>query len=82
MPDKRPKRTGLPRYPWADWFRSGEFLLVRGLDFQGRTYSMAQQVRNAASVRRHNYEVHVEIADDERTIRVVARRRKRAASTE
>lgn len=36
------------RYPWREWFQLSEFRLVRGRDYNGRTDTMVQQVRNAA----------------------------------
>lgn len=38
------------RYPWAEWFSgSTQVELKKGRDFSGRTDTMIQQVRNAAT---------------------------------
>jgi hypothetical protein len=50
------------RYPWEEWFRSGSFTVYRARDFNGRTDTFLQQVRQAAS--RLRYSVSVETARD------------------
>jgi hypothetical protein len=57
------------RYPWKKWLASKSFSLFRGKDFNGRAYTMAQQVRNR--VRGHaTIRVSIEIADDDRSLTV------------
>lgn len=56
------------RYPWKRWFRHKTFSLRRGEHYDGRTYIMAQMVRNAAT--RHGLRVRVVISDDEDTLTV------------
>jgi hypothetical protein len=58
------------RYPWARWFRRGVFTLVKGRDYNGRSYTMAQQVRNAASRPGHRLKVSVQMALDENSLTV------------
>lgn len=69
----RPKETftaGLfaRRYPWANWFSKKSFTLVKGRDYNGRTYSMVQQIRNTAGLPRYRKRVHAEVSPDENTI--------------
>ncbi len=50
------------RYPWARWFKSKQFTLLRGQDYFYQTYTMAQQVRNAA--KRFNKIVEINMHED------------------
>lgn len=45
------------KYAWADWFARGRFRLLRGRDYLCGTAAMAQQIRNAASLRRLSVEI-------------------------
>jgi hypothetical protein len=58
------------RYPWARWFRRGVFTLVKGRDYNGRTYTMAQQVRNAAGRPQHRLKVNIQMPLDEQSLTV------------
>lgn len=64
------------RYPWEEWFRKKNFVLRRGVDYTGRTYAMAQQVRNAAS--KNNTRVSIKIYDEYEYLRVQVMRQGQA----
>lgn len=68
-PNGRPRKYGR-RYPWADWFALERFTLRRGRDYDTPTYTMAQQVRNAAGPRRHNVRVSILIDPDREALTV------------
>lgn len=67
---KKPEKYGR-RYPWAKWFARGSFVLRAGRDFNGRAYTMAQQVRTAAGSPRFRLSVSIVISDDSGSIAVV-----------
>ena len=50
------------RYPWAEWFARGSFVLIRGTHFEGRPHGMYVTVRTAA--KRFGVKVACEILDD------------------
>lgn len=52
------------RYPWKEWFALPQFTVYKGIDYAGRTYTFAQQVRNAAGPSRHNVPISILIHDD------------------
>jgi len=54
------------RYPWATWFSKPCFSLKKGVDFNGRTYTMAQQIRNQAC--RRKISIRIEVDDDEQGV--------------
>jgi hypothetical protein len=56
------------RHPWRDWFKLGSFTLSQGVHYEGRTDTMAQQVRNAAT--RLGVRVTIEIHNDLRGMSV------------
>ena len=55
-------------YPWEEWLSYPQIVLVRGVHYQGRTYALAQQLRNAA--RRYMVKVSISIALDEGSLTV------------
>jgi hypothetical protein len=63
------KKFGV-RYPWEKWFRRKSFTLQKGRDYECRTYTMAQAIRNAAAPDRHNKVVHIRIDDERDRLRV------------
>lgn len=64
-------KVGRPRrYPWEKWFRQSKFTLIQGRDYDGRTDTMAQQVRNAALPTKHNRKIRIRIADDVKSLTV------------
>jgi len=76
----RPKKNNLHtrRYPWKEWFATTEpFTIYPGRDFNGRGYTMAQQIRNNASARRYAMEVRVVVNEDESVTVTVLGKRKR-----
>lgn len=60
-------RKGAPkharRYPWERWFKTGEFVLVRGRDYHYRSYIMDRMLRRAAM--KHGLRVSVKTSEDE-----------------
>lgn len=58
------------RYPWKRWFSMPQFTLIKGRDYNGRTDTMAQQVRNAASRGRHNVKVSIQVPWDGESLTV------------
>jgi hypothetical protein len=62
---EQPKHHGR-RYPWSDWFRLRNFILVRGIDYHIMTHGMAQMVRNVACSDRYRLSVGVYILDDDK----------------
>ena len=65
-------RHGNNKYPWDEWFQSPELVLVRGRDYRGRTDTMIQQVRGAASKR--GKRIRVEVEEDQQSFRVIVLR--------
>jgi hypothetical protein len=57
------------RYPWKKWFRTRHFHLVRGVDYNGRTDTMAQQVYQAG--KREGVSLSVRIASDNNSLSVL-----------
>lgn len=45
------------KYPWEKWFGKSKFFLYRGRDYTCSTWTMIQQVRNAASARSLSLEI-------------------------
>lgn len=70
MPKKVTAKTAqyYQRHPWNRWFAKpwSQFSICEGVDFGGRTYSMAQQIRNMGSARK----VRVSVQIDGSTIHV------------
>ncbi len=64
------KPSGKPstRYPWELWFKNKSFVLKKGKHFEGKTYTMAQQVRNYAH--RQAIRVSIHMSKDESLITV------------
>lgn len=60
------------RYPWVKWFSKRSFRLLAGRDYDCRTYTMAQMVRNTAS--RLRYKVSVTVYPDESGLSVKVRK--------
>ena len=79
--DRKGKQYG-QIHPWDRWFAGGSFRALRRRDFDCRTDTFIQQVRNAA--RRHGMSVSIKVSDDGTAVDVTAtprppaRRRKRA----
>jgi hypothetical protein len=67
---RRYVRKGAKRYPWREWFKKKSFKLFKGVDYEGRTYAMAQQVRNAAKLPQYHVRVSIVIAEDDNSIEV------------
>lgn len=65
------------RYPWEEWFSYDKFTLRRGKDYNGRTDTMVQQIRNAGSPLRHGVRVSIKVSDDGNSITVVVKERLR-----
>lgn len=61
----KPSKYGR-RYPWLRWFGQLHFTLKKGRDYDCRTDTMANMVRQAAA--RHGYKVSILIADDGRSM--------------
>jgi hypothetical protein len=57
------------RYPWKKWFRTRHFHLVRGVDYNGRTDTMAQQLYQAG--KREGVSLSVRIASDNNSLSVL-----------
>lgn len=61
MPKTKHKRSSRSKYPWDDWFseiRKGDRCNVHlHQDFDCQIHGMAQQIRNAAAVRK----IHVSL---------------------
>ncbi len=57
-------------HPWEKWFGAGKFELVRGRDYNGRTDSLIQQIRNAAGPRRFNLALSIQVSDNGERITV------------
>ena len=66
---REPKFFGR-RYPWRYWFGQGKFTLRRGVDYNGRSDTMAQQVRNTAMKKQYRKKVSIMIADDGESVTV------------
>lgn len=47
------------KYPWDRWFGKRWFRVSRGKDYEGRTDTFIQQVRNAARSRNLNVRISV-----------------------
>jgi hypothetical protein len=59
---------GTGRYPWDEWFQraqSGDVVLRRGVDYECRSDTFRQQIRNRA---RLNVRVETRIRDDGETV--------------
>ena len=65
-------------YSWDDWFGSGEFSLVRGVDFSCSTWAMVQQIRSAASHRK--LRIVIVENEDEHSISVIVVKEKHHAA--
>lgn len=52
----------MSKYNWDKWFQKKSFKLVKGVDYECMTHSMAQQVRNEAAKR--GFYVSVKITTD------------------
>lgn len=61
----KPKNHGR-RYPWSDWFKMRNFILVRGIDYDIMTHGMANMIRNTACSDRYRLSVGVYILDNDR----------------
>jgi hypothetical protein len=59
------------RYPWKKWFRTRHFHLVRGVDYNGRTDTMAQQVYQAGKREGYLLSPVREIASDNNSLSVL-----------
>jgi hypothetical protein len=75
------------RYPWERWFNQAEFVLVRGRDFDCRTDTMIQMLRNRAGSMRSRtgnttyawkVRLSISVLDEGRILRVRVRERIRA----
>jgi hypothetical protein len=64
------KRKGARRYPWREWFNLKSFTLVQDVDYDCHTYTMAQQIRNAACQPKFYVRVGVDIAQDGKSLTV------------
>jgi hypothetical protein len=69
MKNGRQKR----RYPWAHWFASGKFRLIRGQHYSCRTASMVQAIYQASRPNRFNADVSVLTAEDGQSLTVEVR---------
>ena len=58
------------RYPWEDWMALKEFTLTQGTDFNGRAYTMAQQIRTKVRKMGWPVSVNVEISNNGKSLRV------------
>lgn len=65
------------RYPWDQWFARSRFTLKRGVHYQCRSDTMAQQVRTAGRRPRYGVKVSVEIAEDGQSLAVTVTQRRR-----
>lgn len=63
MSKSKPKR-----HPWDKWFGYRQFTLRKGRQYTCQSYSMAQQVRNAAAER--DVKVSIRILNDRITVTV------------
>ncbi len=49
-----------PKYPWDNWFSRKQLRLVRGRDYTCMPHSMAQQIRNKATVVDKSVSIRIE----------------------
>lgn len=56
------------RHPWDKWFGYRQFVLKKGRQYTCQSYTMAQQVRNAAAER--DMKVSIRILHDRITVTV------------
>lgn len=63
---KKQKKKFCRRYPWETWFGAGAFTLAQGRDYNGRTYTMAQQIRTMAS--KLGLRVSIDISDNGKSL--------------
>ena len=55
----KPRQPYGRKYPWDRWFTKQWFRVTRGKDYEGRTDSFIQQVRNAAKARNLSVRISV-----------------------
>lgn len=56
------------KYPWGEWFASDGFTVTRGVDFDGRTDTFIQMIRQRAIGR--GIKLRISVSDDGQTVRV------------
>ncbi len=59
------------RYPWKLWFKEKRFVLTKGKEFHGKTYTMAQQVRNKANSLGIRVSIHMSKDDSTITVEII-----------
>lgn len=57
---KKQHNPAEPKYPWDDWLRGTTLSLRKGIHFDCQIHGMAQQIRNAARVRRLKVSLRLE----------------------
>jgi hypothetical protein len=75
MQHQKPKMYGR-RYPWDQWLVPGKsIVLTRGEDYNGRAYTMAQQIRNRLSSSRYRHlSASITVLSEERILVSILRR--------
>ncbi len=85
VPTKKPERPRAPkfarRYPWRRWFSMKSFHIEKGLDYNGHTYTMAQQIRNAAGNPKWAVKVSITVSEDGNSLNVTVLNKRKVATT-
>ena len=71
------KKKKFAHHPWKEWFKKREFTLHQGTDFNGRLYTMAQQVRTYASKKGRSVSLDIDETKNMIHVKLVTKKKKK-----